>query len=266
MTVHENVAFGPLMRKVKKAEIDERVAQALALVGLEEHGSRRSAELSGGQQQRVAVARALVNRPDVLLLDEPLGALDLKLRRRLQIELANIHREVGTTFVFVTHDQDEAMAMADRIGVMNEGRLEQVGTPEEIYGRPCSRFVADFIGESNFVEVSRRADGAVLAADGSAVACQSNGRAWARAVLSIRPEAIRLLPGEPERRKGEGLVGRVVQRSFLGNHTRVTVRCDQLQTELSATVSQADAEQLTDDSVVTVTWAAGDATLLDTTR
>jgi spermidine/putrescine transport system ATP-binding protein len=263
MTVRDNVAFGPNMRKAKKAEIEERVAQALALVGLEEHGTRRPSELSGGQQQRVAVARALVNRPDVLLLDEPLGALDLKLRRRLQIELANIHREVGTTFVFVTHDQDEAMAMADRIGVMHDGRLEQVGTPEQIYRRPQSRFVADFIGESNFVEVSMREDGVVLAGDGSPLACETNGGRWTRGTLAVRPEAVRLLT---EQGGGEGLTGRVVQRSFLGNHTRVTVHCEQLQVELSATVAQADAERLGDDSVVTVTWAACDATLLDTTR
>ncbi len=263
MTVRENVAFGPSMRKAKRAEIEQRVAEALALVGLEEHGARRPAELSGGQQQRVAVARALVNRPDVLLLDEPLGALDLKLRRRLQVELANIHKEVGTTFVFVTHDQDEAMAMADRIGVMNEGRLEQVGTPEEIYGRPCSRFVADFIGESNFVEVTRRADGTVLAADGSALACETNGRAWRTAVLSVRPEAVAVVAGEGD---GRGLTGRLVHRSFVGSHVRLTVRCERLEVELSAAMARADAEQLQDDSVVTVTWAAGDATLLETTQ
>ncbi len=263
MTVRDNVAFGPAMNKVKRSEIDERVADALALVGLEEQGERRPSELSGGQQQRVAVARALVNRPAVLLLDEPLGALDLKLRRRLQIELSNIHREVGTTFVFVTHDQDEAMAMADRIAVMHEGRLEQVGTPEEIYRRPGSRFVADFIGESNFVEVSLSEDGTVLAGDGSALACEVNGERWKKAVLAVRPEAITVLERAESR---EGLRGRVIQRSFLGSHTRLTIRCDRLGTELAAAVTRADAEQFADESVVLVTWAAGDATLLETTR
>ena len=161
LSVRDNVGFGLKMARVSRREAGPRIEEALPLVGLEEHADRFPAQLSGGQQQRVAVARALVNRPAVLLLDEPLGALDLKLRKRLQIELAQIHREVGTTFVFVTHDQEEAMAMADRIAVMNEGRIEQIGTPEEIYRRPASRFVADFIGESNFLEVERGSDGRV---------------------------------------------------------------------------------------------------------
>src|SRR5205814_7330935 len=125
----------------------------LRRVGREAFGDRLPGQLSGGQQQRVAVARALVNRPAVLLLDEPLGALDLKLRQRLQVELAQIHRDVGTTFVYVTHDQEEAMSMATRIAVMNRGLIQQIGTPSEIYYKPRSRFVADFIGESNFLEV-----------------------------------------------------------------------------------------------------------------
>src|SRR5215475_5684627 len=147
MSVRENVAFGLRMARVAKKETASRVAEALELVGLEEFGDRPPAQLSGGQQQRVAVARALVRRPAVLLLDEPLGALDLKLRKRLQVELSQIHREVGTTFVYVTHDQEEAMTMADRIAVLNLGVIEQLGTPEEIYRRPATRFVADFIGE-----------------------------------------------------------------------------------------------------------------------
>src|SRR5437773_4589145 len=176
MTVRANVGFGLKMARVPAAESRERIEEALRLVGLEEFGERLPGLLSGGQQQRVAVARALVNRPAVLLLDEPLGALDLKLRKRLQIELAEIHRDVGTTFVYVTHDQEEAMSMATRIAVMNEGRIEQVGTPDEIYYRPTSRFVADFIGESNFVEVeARRADDHVaFLADGRAVPCDTS--------------------------------------------------------------------------------------------
>ena len=149
--------------------------EALGLVGLEAFGDRMSAELSGGQQQRVAVARALVKRPAVLLLDEPLGALDLKLRQRLQIELSQIHRDVGTTFVYVTHDQEEAMSMADRIAVMNDGRVEQLGTPEEIYRRPASRFVADFIGDSNFFTATVDGGSAELA-DGSRVPCGDGAR------------------------------------------------------------------------------------------
>ena len=141
------------MARVKQSEATGRIEEALALVGLEEFGDRLPSQLSGGQQQRVAVARALVNRPAVLLLDEPLGALDLKLRKRLQVELSQIHREIGTTFVYVTHDQEEAMSMSTRIAVMSEGRIQQIGTPSEIYYKPSNRFVADFIGESNFLEV-----------------------------------------------------------------------------------------------------------------
>src|SRR5437763_7145912 len=169
MSVLENVAFGLRMDRIKRAVASRRANEALALVGLEGLGDRTPAQLSGGQQQRVAVAGALVKRPAALLLDEPLGALDLKLRQRLQVELSQIHREVGTTFVYVTHDQEEAMSMATRIAVMNEGRVEQVGVPSEIYHRPTSRFVADFIGESNFLDVT------------------GNGP-----VLKVRPESIRI--------------------------------------------------------------------------
>ena len=161
MSVSDNVAFGLKMAKVPRREVETRVAEALRMVALDAFADRYPGQLSGGQQQRVAVARALVNRPAVLLLDEPLGALDLQLRKRLQVELSQIQREIGTTFVFVTHDQGEAMTMADRIAVMNEGRIEQIGTAEEIYRRPTSRFVADFIGESNFAEVEF-VDGAVV--------------------------------------------------------------------------------------------------------
>ena len=154
MTVADNVGFGLKMARVPKTEARGRVTEALSMVALDDFADRLPGHLSGGQQQRVAVARALVNNPAVLLLDEPLGALDLKLRKRLQIELAQIHHDVNTTFVLVTHDQEEAMAMGDRIAVMNEGRVEQVGSPAEIYRHPVNRFVADFIGESNFIEVN----------------------------------------------------------------------------------------------------------------
>jgi spermidine/putrescine transport system ATP-binding protein len=213
MNVHENVRFGLKMDKVAKAESTERVEHSLALVGLESFADRMPAQLSGGQQQRVAVARALVKRPAVLLLDEPLGALDLKLRQRLQIELTQIHRDVGTTFVYVTHDQEEAMSMADRIAVMSDGRIEQLGTPTEIYKHPASRFVADFIGDSNFFAATVTGDVATLA-DGTSMPCLP-GRSGP-ATLMVRPESIRL-------EAGGALAGTVVHTSFLGSYVRVAV-------------------------------------------
>ena len=151
MTVAQNVAFGLEMKKVAKPEIERRVAEALELVQLRQMETRRPRQLSGGQQQRVALARALVNRPEVLLLDEPLGALDLKLRKAMQLELKQIQSEVGITFVYVTHDQEEALTMSDRIAVMDVGIVQQVGAPRDIYEHPNNRFVADFIGETNFL-------------------------------------------------------------------------------------------------------------------
>jgi spermidine/putrescine transport system ATP-binding protein len=242
MTVRDNVAFGLKMARVPKHEAGTRITEALELVGLEQHGDRLPGQLSGGQQQRVAVARALVNRPAVLLLDEPLGALDLKLRKRLQVELAQIHRDVGTTFVYVTHDQEEAMAMATRIAVMNEGRVEQVGEPGEIYNRPTSRFVADFIGESNFLERG-----------------SSNG-----SVLMVRPECVRI-----STTPRDGLRGRILQTSFLGNQTRVAVACDGVDAPVLASLfgrDQAGERDLKPDQEVTLWWEPDDAVLLPATH
>jgi spermidine/putrescine transport system ATP-binding protein len=260
ITVAENVGFGLRMAHVPRREATGRIDDALALVGLSELAERVPGELSGGQQQRVAVARALVNRPAVLLLDEPLGALDLKLRKRLQIELAQIHREVGTTFVFVTHDQEEAMAMADRIGVMNEGRLEQVGAPEEIYRRPATRFVADFIGESNFLEVTRTADGSVVLGDGSVVPCPPPDGEWRRATLMVRPESVRVNAGNG---RHAGLVGMVVGSSFLGSFSRVAVQCEALGTPIIAALTGAAAAPLAANATATVSWSPQDAVVLD---
>lgn len=152
MTVFDNVAYGLKIKKVPKSEIKTRVTDMLNLVQLPGFEKRRPSQLSGGQKQRVAIARALINRPKVLLLDEPLGALDLKLRKQMQIELKRLQRKLGTTFVYVTHDQEEALTMSDRIAIMNGGKLEQLGTPEEIYGNPQTKFVAGFIGESNLFD------------------------------------------------------------------------------------------------------------------
>ena len=170
LDVGDNIGFGLKRKNVPKADITRRVGEALGLVRLEGYERRKPNQLSGGQQQRVALARALVNRPTVLLLDEPLGALDLKLRRQLQLELKRIQSEVGITFVYVTHDQEEALTMSDRIAVMHAGRVEQLGTPEELYERPATRFVADFIGTTNLFQGVVEADGQVRLTSGELVA------------------------------------------------------------------------------------------------
>jgi spermidine/putrescine transport system ATP-binding protein len=199
MTAAENVAFGLEADSRPREEIRARVGDALALVGLGALAARKPGQLSGGQMQRVALARALVKRPRVLLLDEPLGALDLKLRLQMQLELKRIQREVGTTFIYVTHDQAEAMTMSDGIAVMNEGRLEQIGSPQEIYDRPATRFVAGFIGNANILDASFAPDGT------GAVRVQVNGLAFraraeratsGRGHVVLRYERLRLDPAE----------------------------------------------------------------------
>jgi spermidine/putrescine transport system ATP-binding protein len=253
MSVRDNVRFGLKMDRVPRDASTERVEEALRLVGLEDLGSRMPAQLSGGQQQRVAVARALVKRPAVLLLDEPLGALDLKLRQRLQIELTQIHRNVGTTFVYVTHDQEEAMSMADRIAVMNDGRIEQLGTPEEVYRRPSSRFVADFIGDSNFFSAAVEGDVARLA-DGSSVAC--NGARTGPATLMVRPEAILLGAQEGS------ITGRVVQTSFLGSFVRIAVQTASTEAPVVVALREMSAVPQVGDEVP-LTWRPEDGIVLE---
>ena len=220
LSVEDNVAFGLKRKKVAKGEVRRRVASELDRVGLAEEAKRRPAQLSGGQQQRVALARALVNLPKVLLLDEPLGALDLKLRKGLQVELKRIQREVGITFVYVTHDQEEAMALGDRVAVLRAGRLEQVGTPETLYRAPATPFVATFVGEANFLPVTWHPGAGRLDSPlgsfpvGAAAAARFDGVSRGR--LMVRPEAFRLAP--------EGaLAGRVRSATFLGGRRRLTV-------------------------------------------
>jgi spermidine/putrescine transport system ATP-binding protein len=193
------VAFGLEMKKVAKADIGRRVGDALELVRLGHLGERRPRRLSGGQQQRVALARALVNHPQVLLLDEPLGALDLKLRKAMQLELKQIQSEVGITFIYVTHDQEEALTMSDRIAVMDGGEVQQVGTPREIYEHPANRFVADFIGETNFVPATVKSLASFVCLDigGEEVLGTADGRdlfGGEAVTLTIRPEKITLYP------------------------------------------------------------------------
>ncbi len=224
-TVGQNVAFGLRMEGVKGREVDQRVDEYLELVGLRAYRDRAPSQLSGGQQQRVALARALVKRPAVLLLDEPLGALDLKLRKQMQVELARIHRQVRTTFVFVTHDQEEALSLGTRIAVMSAGHVVQMGTPREIYYRPVDRFVADFIGESNFV-VGR----AVVDGEGPRLRISSGEEVPAPAsigpgdaTLMIRPECLDVGRALPDAEVA-ALRGKVIGVSFLGAYTRITVQ------------------------------------------
>ncbi len=210
MTVEENVGYGLLVKKVQRDERRRRVAEALGMVRLDEFGARKPAALSGGQRQRVALARALVNRPKVLLLDEPLGALDLKLRQAMQIELKDIQQQVGLTFVYVTHDQEEALTMSDRLAVFNHGKVEQVGSPADVYERPATGFVAGFVGVSNVLE-------------GEA----ARGVAGDSAPFTIRPEKIEMV--EPERRAGPEdctATGRVREVVYLGAVTRYVVTLD----------------------------------------
>ena len=259
MSVRENVGFGLRMDHVKRAEASQRVGEALALVGLAELGDRTPAQLSGGQQQRVAAARALVKRPAVLLLDEPLGALDLKLRQRLQVELSQIHREVGTTFVYVTHDQEEAMSMADRIAVMNLGVIEQLGTPVEIYRRPSSRFVADFIGDANFLDVNVDGDAATLS-DGTRVPCERGPQG--ALTLMVRPESLHI--GPVGAAPAGAVRGRAVQSSFLGTRVRVAVETAVSPVPLMIAMHGEDQMSVPEeDAEVAISWAPEDAIVLE---
>lgn len=210
MTVAENVGYGLMIKKVPKLERQRRVEEMLALVQLPMLGNRKPAQLSGGQRQRVALARSLINQPRVLLLDEPLGALDLKLRQQMQIELKSIQQKVGITFVYVTHDQEEALTMSDRVAVFNLGKIEQVGTPAEIYERPATSFVAGFVGISNLVlgEAARLITGS-------------------EQVFAVRPEKIHL--GLPTEAVPEGMLcadGVITEVIYLGMYTRYLVQLD----------------------------------------
>ncbi|MEA2621913.1 MAG: putative spermidine/putrescine transport system ATP-binding protein [Chloroflexota bacterium] len=210
MDVATNVAYGLMIRKVPKAEREARVHEALRTVRLEGFERRKPGQLSGGQRQRVALARALINRPSVLLLDEPLGALDLKLRQEMQLELKTIQRGVGITFIYVTHDQEEALGMSDRMAIFNHGRIEQVGTPAEVYERPATAFVAGFVGTSN-----------LLAAEVALAAVGQSG------TFTVRPEKIRMVPIDAETEPGfVSVPGRVREVVYLGSETRYHVTLD----------------------------------------
>jgi spermidine/putrescine transport system ATP-binding protein len=263
MSVADNVAFGLKRQKVAKDEIDRRVREELERVGLAAEAKRRPAQLSGGQQQRVALARALVNLPKVLLLDEPLGALDLKLRKGLQVQLKRIQREVGITFVYVTHDQEEALTMSDRIAVMNHGKIEQVADPEEVYDRPATTFVAGFIGVSNLmpgVIKQAGAKGEVLLDSGVTVNAGVNGfDRGDRCHAVVRPEKLWInKKGEKVDAKLPSVEGVVESSLYLGTSTQMIVRlADGVQmTVLCPNTDEAERQSLPGGGAdVKLSWA-----------
>ncbi len=273
MDVFANIAFGLTMKRVPRGDISRRVGEMLEMVRLEGYGTRRPSDLSGGEQQRVALARALVNRPSILLLDEPLAALDLKLRKQMQHELKSLQADVGITFLYVTHDQEEAMALSDRIAVMEAGRIRQIGTPEDVYERPATRFVADFIGISNLMEgrvvaqeagVARVAvclgdeDGRDIVFQAQAFEPQAMGR---RVALSIRPERVNLSLGD--RAPGDGFLGTVVDRAYLGTDVQYRIRLDS-GVELTSVQPNRDASPRPEPGAqVTVHWTSDDVRVLE---
>jgi ABC-type Fe3+/spermidine/putrescine transport system ATPase subunit len=260
LDVFENVAFGLRVAGLARDEVGGRVTEALALVRLQGFERRRAHELSGGQMQRVALARALVNRPRVLLLDEPLSALDLRIRLEMEVELRRVHRETGATFVYVTHDQREALALSDRIVVFDQGRVEQVGAPGDIYRRPATPFAARFVGDANVVAVEvveRNGDraGIELAGRRLLAACESEqgaGPAW----LVVRPESVRLVVG------GDGPRGTVRDLAFRGAGYTCLVELAGLAEPIKAEVPADAGAGLELGSVVAVSWDEGAARLL----
>ncbi|MFC9283166.1 ABC transporter ATP-binding protein [Streptomyces collinus] len=249
LSVADNIAFGLKRKGVAKAELRRRVGEMLDLVQLGGLADRKPRTLSGGQRQRVALARALVNRPAVLLLDEPLAALDLKLRRQMQVELKQIQREVGITFVFVTHDQDEALTMSDRITVMNEGRIEQCGTPEDVYEHPASRFVASFLGTSNLMTGTYRG-GEVALEQGTALAvgARKDIADGSAVSVSVRPEKIWLSDFEPGMSMQRGVIRETV---YSGPTTTYLI-------ELAPGVTLSVLEQNTARARMEDRWSGGE--------
>jgi spermidine/putrescine transport system ATP-binding protein len=270
MSVYDNVAFGLSVKRIPRREHGERVRALLGVVSLAGYERRRPRELSGGQQQRVALARALVNRPAALLLDEPLGALDVKLRKQMQLELKRIQHELGTTFVYVTHDQEEALAMSDRIAVMNAGRVEQIGSPREIYEQPATAFVADFIGSLNALDVTvdELVGGYAVARVGEGervvVAVDPSVRAGTPIRVAVRPEHVRLgAAGEPAPDDGSRLEGTIAEIVFLGMYTQFHVDTSAGRV-ISHRLAEVAPDRLAPGSPIALTWTADQAyTLAD---
>ncbi|PJF23214.1 MAG: spermidine/putrescine ABC transporter ATP-binding protein [Phototrophicales bacterium] len=273
MSVLQNIMFGLKMEKVPRKEAEQRAMEALEMVQLPHIAQRKPRELSGGQQQRVALARALVKRPSVLLLDEPLGALDLKLRRQMQLELKSMQQRLGITFIFVTHDQEEAMTMANRIAVMNQGVALQIGRPEEIYETPRTRFVADFIGETNFLQGQLiDHDGAIRLADNSVITASMNGVSAAlqdQVTIAIRPERIHIQEYDSRldntlTNGTSHLTARVQQVYYIGTDTRYIVRLGD-NTELSVRVQNTHTNSsitFSPNQLVSISWTQENARVL----
>ena len=263
LSVFENVAFGLRIARVAKQETKARVEEALELVRLQGFGPRRSYELSGGQMQRVALARALVNRPRVLLLDEPLAALDLRIRLEMEVELRRVHRDTGATFVYVTHDQREALALSDRIVVLNDGNIEQVGTADEIYRAPASVFSARFVGDANVIPVEvvqTNGAQATVMMSGREVTVPSESSSLGPAWLVLRPEVVRLAP--LRRTDDLGLRGTVLDVAFRGSAFTYQIDVAGLETPLKAEVPAEAGGPIDLGSEVQVVWEADVCRLL----
>ncbi len=263
MNVFDNIAFGLVEKKVKKDEIRRRVEEMIKLVRLDGMERRMPSQMSGGQKQRVAIARALVNRPKVLLLDEPLGALDLKLRKQMQGELKHLQKQLGITFIYVTHDQEEALTMSDRIAVMNNGWLEQVGTPEEVYNHPETKFVADFIGESNIIEgyiENMTADTIEVTMESGKVVMKESGyRPEEMVYLCIRPENLKV-SAEPV--EGFKIRGQVREHVFVGSVNKTMIELPNGQMLKAETPAEDELEPV--GAVVNVYWNPGKAVVMRT--
>ena len=271
LNVRQNLAYGLRRQKLPKQELDARIDQALALIKLEGFGERRSEQLSGGQRQRVALARALIKQPKVLLLDEPLGALDKKLREQMQIELRALQQEVGITFVFVTHDQEEALSMSDRIAVISEGRVLQVDAPQRLYERPTSRAVADFIGTMNFVEgrVSETRNGSVSVDTGALGAITGHSETTFnngdRALIAIRPEKIVATADSPADAQNV-FAGKVAAAAYLGDRSHLQVHVDGLAAPLAVASQNVlplfDSAHASEQKQVWLSWPSESVVVL----
>jgi len=258
MSIEDNVAFGLERKGVAKDQLRGRVAEMLELVGLAGFAKRKPKQLSGGQQQRVALGRALVNHPRVLLLDEPLGALDLKLRKQMQLELKRIQQEVGITFVHVTHDQEEAMTMADTIAVMNGGKIEQLGPPAELYERPATAFVAGFLGASNLLAGTVEGSDAIRLEDGTLVRASTNGRSG-EVAAGVRPEKITIGAGGG----ANELPGTISETAYIGVATQVVVRTAAGMVHVFAQNMDAGGRVPSPGTTVVLSWAPESTFVVD---